>query len=135
MRIGELAAAAAVNVQTLRYYERLGLLPQPARRSSGYRAYDPESVHRVRFIRRAQDLGFTLGGIADLLALPEQSVAACEQVEARAAITLQRIDEKVRDLESMRGALSEYVTTCQRRRPLGECPLLRALDRPLEEPR
>lgn len=133
MRIGELAAAAAVNVQTLRYYERLGLLPQPARRSSGYRVYDPESVRRVRFIKRAQDLGFTLGEIADLLALRERSVSACEQVEARAAATLRRIDEKVRDLESMKGALSEYVTTCQRRQPLGECPLLRALDRPISD--
>ena len=135
MRIGELAAAAAVNVQTLRYYERLGLLPQPARRTSGYRAYATDSVRRVRFIKRAQDLGFTLGEIADLLALRERSVSACEQVEARAASTLHRIDEKIRDLESMRGALFQYVTTCQRREPLGDCPLLRALDRPLEEPR
>ena len=135
MRIGELAALAAVNVQTLRYYERLGLLPQPARRTSGYRAYATDSVRRVRFIKRAQDLGFTLGEIADLLALRERSVSACEQVEARAAATLHRIDEKIRDLESMRGALFQYVTTCQRREPLGECPLLCALDRPLEESR
>lgn len=133
MRIGEVAAAAAVNVQTLRYYERVGLLPEPERRSSGYRAYDPESVRRVRFIRRAQDLGFTLGEIADLLDLREQSASACEQVEARASATLGRIREKIRDLESMRAALSEYVTTCHSRRTLGECPLLRALDRPAGE--
>ena len=133
MRIGEVAAAAAVNVQTLRYYERVGLLPQPARRSSGYRAYGADSVRRVRFIKRAQDLGFTLGEIADLLALREQSLTACEQVETRASAALRRIDAKVRDLESMRDALSEYVTTCQSRRPFGDCPLLRALDRRLEE--
>jgi MerR family transcriptional regulator, copper efflux regulator len=134
MRIGEVAIAAAVNIQTLRYYERVGLIPEPARRASGYRAYDGESVRRVRFIKRAQDLGFTLGEIADLLTLREQSGIACEQVEARASATRRRIDEKVRDLEAMRQALSEYVTTCQTRRPVDECPLLRALDRPLEDP-
>lgn len=132
MRIGEVAAAAAVNIQTLRYYERVGLLPKPARQTSGYRAYDPETVRRVRFVKRAQDLGFTLGEIADLLGLREQSVSACEQVEARASATVARIAEKIRDLEGMKAALSEYVTNCRRRRPLGECPLLRALDRPNE---
>ena len=133
MRIGEVAAAAAVNVQTLRYYERVGLLPKPERRSSGYRAYDPQSVRRLRFIKRAQDLGFKLGEIGDLLALREQSESACEQVEARASATLERIREKIRDLESMRAALSEYLTACHSRRPLDECPLLRALDLPTEE--
>jgi DNA-binding transcriptional MerR regulator len=68
MLIGQVAAAAAVNVQTLRYYERVGLLPRPARRASGYRTYTRDTVQRVRFIKRAQELGFTLGEIADLLA-------------------------------------------------------------------
>jgi Hg(II)-responsive transcriptional regulator len=132
MRIGEVATAAAVNIQTLRYYERVGLLPAPARHSSGYRAYDGGTVRRVRFIKRAQELGFTLNEIADLLAFREQSETACEQVEARASATLERIDAKLRDLQNMRTALSEYVTTCRRRRPVAECPLLRALDHPAE---
>jgi Hg(II)-responsive transcriptional regulator len=134
MRIGEVAAQAAVNVQTLRYYERVGLLPSPARRASGYRAYDPHTVRRVRFIKRAQELGFTLAEIGDLLALREESDTACAQVEARASATLDRIAEKIHDLESMRSALSEYVQVCRARRPLADCPLLRALDRPIEEP-
>jgi Hg(II)-responsive transcriptional regulator len=129
MRIGEVAAEAAVNVQTLRYYERVGLLPKPARRRSGYRAYDVQIVRRVRFIKRAQELGFTLAEIADLLAFREQSESACAQVEARSSTTLDRIDDKIRDLESMRAALKEYVICCQRRQPLEDCPLLRALDR------
>ncbi|MGQ0648364.1 MAG: heavy metal-responsive transcriptional regulator [Gemmatimonadaceae bacterium] len=133
MRIGEVAAAAAVNAQTLRYYERVGLLPEPARRSSGYREYDVDTVRRVRFIKRAQDLGFTLSEIADLLALREQSETACEQVEARASATLERIGEKIHDLEQMRAALSQYVRSCRRGRPVAECPLLRALDRSVEE--
>jgi Hg(II)-responsive transcriptional regulator len=132
MKIGEVASAAAVNIQTLRYYERVGLLPKPVRRPSGYRAYDRETVRRVRFIKRAQELGFTLAEIADLLALKEQSRSACEQVEARASATLVRIEEKIQDLESMRAALTEYVRTCRRPQPLGECPLLRALDREAE---
>jgi Hg(II)-responsive transcriptional regulator len=129
MKIGEVAAEAAVNIQTLRYYERVGLLPEPGRRPSGYRAYHRDTVRRVRFIKRAQELGFTLAEIGELLAFREQSVSACEQVEARASATLVRIEEKIRDLESMRAALTEYVTTCRRPRPLDECPLLRALDR------
>ena len=135
MRIGEVAARAAVNVQTLRYYERVGLLPEPGRRASGYRAYDPSIVRRVRFIKRAQELGFTLGEIADLLEFREQSVSACERVEVRASATLVRIEEKIRDLERMREALTEYVTTCRQPQPIGDCPLLRALDRATEEQR
>lgn len=133
MRIGEVAAAARVNVQTLRYYERVGLLPEPARRSSGYRDYDTGTVRRVRFIKRAQELGFTLAEVTDLLALREQSETACEQVEVRASAALERIVEKVRDLERMRSALSEYVSSCRRGRPVAECPLLKTLDRSLEE--
>jgi MerR family transcriptional regulator, copper efflux regulator len=133
MRIGEVAAEAAVNVQTLRYYERVGLLPAPARRASGYRSYDVHTVRRVRFIKRAQELGFTLAEIGDLLGFRERSESACAQVEARASATLDRIAEKIRDLESIRSALSEYVNSCRRQQPLGECPLLRALDRSFED--
>ena len=132
MRIGEVAAQAAVNIQTLRYYERLGLLPEPERRASGYRSYEPQTVRRVRFIKRAQDLGFTLGEIRELLAMRERAATACGQVEARASATLGRIDEKIRDLESMRAALTQYVRACRAERPVGECPLLAALDRPTE---
>jgi Hg(II)-responsive transcriptional regulator len=128
MLIGQVAAAAAVNVQTLRYYERVGLLPRPARRASGYRNYSRDTVRRVRFIKRAQDLGFTLGEIADLLALRRQSVSACERAQTRAAATQDRIAEKIRDLERMRTGLAAYVTACSRRRPLAACPLLSALD-------
>jgi MerR family copper efflux transcriptional regulator len=128
MLIGQVATAAAVNVQTLRYYERVGLLPRPARRASGYRTYPADTVRRVRFIKRAQDLGFTLGEIADLLALRRQSVSACERAQTRAAATRDRIAEKIRDLERMRTGLTAYVTACSRRRPIADCPLLSALD-------
>jgi Hg(II)-responsive transcriptional regulator len=135
MRIGEVAAEAAVNIQTLRYYERVGLLPKPERRPSGYRAYDRDTVRRVRFIKRSQELGFTLGEIGELLALREQSAIACERVEAQASATLVRIEDKIRDLERMRAALVEYVTICRRSETMGECPLLRALDTAAEAKR
>jgi len=131
MRTGEAAARSGVNVQTLRYYERLGLLPKPPRGGSGYRAYGQDAVRRVRFIKRAQELGFTLAEIADLLALHEESQTACRRVEARAAATLARIEANIHDLEKMRGALEAYVTACRGERPVDECPLLTALDRPV----
>ena len=129
MRIGEVAAGAAVNIQTLRYYERVGLLPKPARGTSGYRAYGGDAVRRVRFIKRAQELGFTLAEIADLLAFREEAARSCDRVEARASATVERISEKIHDLERMRTALSRYVNACRSREPLAECPLLGALER------
>ncbi len=130
MRIGEVASAAAVNAQTLRYYERVGLLPAPERRASGYRSYDAETVRRVRFIKRAQELGFTLREIADLLAMRRESVSACKRAEARVARTLVRIESSIRDLERMRLALEEYAVACRERRSPDECPLLQTLDDP-----
>jgi MerR family copper efflux transcriptional regulator len=127
VRIGELASQTNVAIETLRYYEKRGLLQEPERSPAGYRAYGPETVRRVRFIRRAQELGFTLREIADLLTFWEDSATACGKVEARATATLQRIDEKIRDLERMRSALAQYVTACRTREALSECPLLASL--------
>ena len=132
MRIGEVAAEAAVNIQTLRYYERVGLLPRPNRNPSGYREYGANAVRRVRFVKRAQELGFTLAEVGDLLTFREQSQTACQHVEARASTTLDRINEKIRDLECIRSALSEYVDSCRKGPPVGECPLLQALDRSID---
>jgi MerR family transcriptional regulator, copper efflux regulator len=127
MRIGEIAAEAQVNIQTLRYYERRGLLGTPTRRASGYREFSPDDVQRVRFIRRAQDLGFTLQEIGDLLALQAESTHSCGVVEQRASGTLERIDEKIKDLKRMRMALAKYVNACRDQRSLETCPLLTAL--------
>ena len=127
MRIGEIAAEADVNIQTLRYYERRGLLEPPTRRASGYREYDRDDVQRVRFIRRAQDLGFTLQEIGDLLALQGDATRSCSVVERRASQTLDRIDDKIKDLRRMRTALAKYVNACRDQRSLETCPLLTAL--------
>lgn len=129
MRIGEVAARASVTVETLRYYERRGLLPAPERLQSGYREYEPDTVRRVHFVRHAQELGFTLEEIADLLTLWKDSSTSCDQVADRAAATLLRIDEKMRQLGRMRDALGQYVNACRAKRSLSECPLLETLGR------
>jgi MerR family copper efflux transcriptional regulator len=133
MRIGEVAAEAGVGIQTLRYYERRGLLPIPKRQTSGYRRYDADVIQRVRFIRRAQDLGFTLQEITDLLTLWSDSSRSCGLVEHRASDTLARINDKIRDLERMRGALAHYVTACRDRQSFDTCPLLAALGQDNDE--
>lgn len=130
MRIGQAAAQAAVNVQTLRYYERRGLVPAPDRRASGYREYGPAAVDRVRFIKHAQSLGFTLDEIADLLALRVSAETACAQVEAQAARAVARIDEKVDQLTRMRAVLTQLAAACQRQDLTGDCPILHALEHP-----
>ncbi|HWZ58676.1 MAG TPA: heavy metal-responsive transcriptional regulator [Gemmatimonadaceae bacterium] len=128
MRIGQVAAQAAVNIQTLRYYERRGLMPAVERRESGYREYDPTAVDRVRFIKHAQALGFTLDEIGDLLALRVSADTACAQVEARAELAIARIDEKVDHLTRMRAVLGRLATACQRQDLTGDCPILHALE-------
>ena len=130
MRIGELAMEAGVNIQTLRYYERRGLLSAPERLASGYRVYGPESVRRVRFIRRAQELGFTLQEIGDLLTLWSDSAKSCQAVEGRARAALDRTDQKIAGLRRMRRGLSQYVAACKQRPALDDCPLLRVLGEP-----
>jgi len=127
LRIGEVAGRAGVNVQTLRFYERRGLLPEPPRRTSGYREYAPESVRRVRFIKRAQELGFTLAEVEELLRLREDPRIPCREVRATAETKIAHIEEKMRRLRAMRAALAALVESCAANRE-HHCPLLEALD-------
>src|SRR5512146_171004 len=127
MRIGELATQAGVSAQTLRYYERRGLLEAERGATSGFRDYAATAVRQVLFIRRAQDLGFTLEEIRDLLGLWPDSSRSCPAVEARARATLGRIDEKIADLSQMRESLSKYVEACRKRAVVEPCPLLEEL--------
>ena len=127
LRIGEVAGRAGVNVQTLRFYERRGLLPEPPRRASGYREYAPESVRRVRFIKRAQEIGFTLAEVEELLRLREDPRIPCREVRATAETKIADIEEKMRRLRAMRAALAALVESCVANRE-HHCPLLEALD-------
>ncbi len=125
---GELAKRAGVNVETLRFYERKGLLPVPPRRASGYREYPPGDVRRIRFIRRAQDLGFSLGEIRELLAIRVRRGATAAEIRSRAGEKLEDVRRKIADLKAIERALEKLADACPGEGPLGECPILQHLD-------
>lgn len=128
MKIGELSRRAGVNVQTVRYYERRGLLTPANRRASGYREYESDALDRLHFIKRAQELGFTLAEIGDLLALRLDPHTPAAAVKARANAKIDDIDRKIHDLERIRHALVHLAGRCRGGKgPAGECPLLEAL--------
>src|SRR5919106_3198304 len=131
LTIGQLATRAGVNIQTVRYYERRGLMPRPAGTRAGYRQYRPEAADRLRFIRRAQDLGFSLEEIAELLALRVKHASACATVEARARAKIAIVERKIGELQRMRRTLERLAAACEQREATGECPILEALE---EEP-
>jgi DNA-binding transcriptional MerR regulator len=126
LRIGEVAAVAGVPTPTLRFYERRGLLKARGRRDSGYRIYAADDVKTVRFIKRAQSLGFSLREVRELLSLRDEE-RACGEVRRAAELKLKAVDEKLHHLNAMRGALSALLKTCGDRGGR-RCPLLEALD-------
>ena len=128
LTIGDVATQAQVNSETLRYYERRGLLERPPRSDSNYRLYPREAVTRVRFIRRAQEIGFTLQEIGELLSLRATAGAGCGGVRQRAEAKIASVDEKIRTLEAIRAALAELVAQCSGRGPITDCPILESLD-------
>lgn len=128
MTSGQLAKAANVNTETLRYYERRGLMPEPPRRESGYRTYPQESVARLNFIKGAQDLGFSLEEIKELLVLRVDETASRSAVRQRAQDKVAQIDEKIRKLQQMRDALDHLIEQCSGKGPTNECPILEAME-------
>lgn len=128
LNIGEVAQQCCVTVETLRYYEREGLIPSPERGANGYRRYSPDVIRRIRFIKRAQDVGFTLKDTADLLSLRTDPGASCKDVQKRALEKLSEIDEKVEMLIRMRDILTIWANACPSEGPVSECPILDALD-------
>jgi MerR family mercuric resistance operon transcriptional regulator len=129
MTIGQLAEDAGVNVETVRFYERKGLITQPSRPETGYRRYDQQTSRRIRFIREAQELGFSLTEIRQLLSLRVDPKTSCAQVKDAAESKIVSIDEKISTLKTMRKALVEITNTCSGTGPTTECPILDALDR------
>jgi MerR family mercuric resistance operon transcriptional regulator len=115
-------------VETLRYYERRGLVARPLRNVANYRLYSAEIVQRVRFIKHAQALGFSLKEIKELLALRAAPRARCADVRIRAEAKINTIDAKIRALQAMRKALAKLVTECAGHGPITDCPILEALD-------
>ncbi|MBA3547007.1 MAG: MerR family transcriptional regulator [Planctomycetes bacterium] len=132
MKTGELAARAGVNVQTLRYYERRGLLKEPGRRPSGYREYPADAVSVIRFIKRAQELGFTLAEVEEVLLLQERD-APCAEVRAIAEAKMLDVQSKIRHLRAMKRSLAALVRACVTRRSLRGCSIIEALSDRREE--
>ena len=127
LMIGQLARRAEVGVETVRFYEREGLLEEPARRPSGYRQYDEGVVDRLRFIRRAKQLGFTLKEIRELLSLRIDPATTCGDVKSRAEAKLEDIAAKIRSLQRMKRALVKLTKACSGRGAASECPILESL--------
>lgn len=128
MRTGEVAREAGVNVQTLRYYEREGLLREPPRRESGYRVYGPEAVRIVRFIKRAQELGFSLAEVESLIELAHGGPESCEAARALAEHRMAELERRIADLTAMRDSLQRLVATCAMPRGQRECPVMQSIE-------
>jgi MerR family transcriptional regulator, copper efflux regulator len=129
LTIGRLAERAGVGVETIRFYERRGLIPEPRRTASGYRQYPSGEVSRLRFIRRAQELGFSLAEIRELLSLRLDSASDCSAVRERAERKIETIDAKIRDLRRVKNALAELRDVCAGQGPASECAVLEAMAR------
>lgn len=130
---GEVANQAGVNLQTVRYYERRGLIPEPPRTGGGFRQYAPEAVGRIRLVKRAQELGFTLDEIEELLALRADEGADAVEVKRLAEAKAADIAAKIRDLERMKATLDALAAACSGEGSTGDCSILHALDASIRE--
>jgi MerR family copper efflux transcriptional regulator len=128
LKIGEVAERGGVNLQTIRYYEREKLLPEPPRLASGYRVYPDDTVKRVRFIKRAQEIGFTLAEIRELLAIRIDADRDSSEVRAIAQAKISDIEGKIRTLQQMKQALGRMTQRCSGCGPANECPILESID-------
>ena len=124
---GQLAKHANVNLETIRYYERRGLLPEPPRNESGHRRYPLDALRRTEFIKRTQSLGFSLNEISDLLSLRVGTGKTCADVKTRVEAKIKDVQEKIVDLKEIEQALMRLVDKCSGKGPVGQCPILEEL--------
>ena len=135
LSIGQVARRAGIGVETVRFYEREGLLEEPPRRASGYRQYSEQVVARLHFIKRAQKLGFSLKEITELLLLRVDAQTSCEEVKQRTEAKIAEVERKMVELQRMRQALLQVASLCIGQGPGSRCPMLDALDQqePLDQ--
>ena len=127
MTIGQVAKETGVRVETIRFYEKEGLINEPERSPSGYRQYPAEIVQRVLFIQRAKAIGFTLKEVNDLLSIQTKPNARCGDVLDKAATKVEQIEAKINELQRMKHTLQELTEQCASHNPLDNCPILDAL--------
>src|SRR5260370_4161590 len=132
LTIGRLAELGGVHLETIRYYEREGLLPRPPRTRAGYRIFPNDAARRLRFIKRAQQLGFSLTEIRELLTLRLKPGTKRDQIRARAEAKISDIEQKIQTLAAMKRALAQLTTQCSGCGPITECPILESLDHETE---
>jgi len=130
LTIGKVAQRAGVGVETIRFYERQGLISEPPRKDSGYRLYSPDAVARIRFIRKAKELGFSLKEIKELLSLRIDPLTDCADIQERAEAKVRDIEGKIQTLQRMKKALANLVAACPGRGPVSKCPILDTLEDP-----
>lgn len=126
--IGQLAKEAGVHVETVRFYERQGVIDQPPQPASGYRQYPKELIRRILFIKHAQELGFSLREIQELLSLQVGQNATCQDVRQRAQAKLEDVEGKIASLKKIQKELVTLIRTCSGAGPTTECPILDAID-------
>ena len=124
MKIGEVAKLSGTGIETIRFYEREGLLLEPERRPSGYRQYDQSTVERLEYIRRAKELGFTLAEIRELMELSFVSQTCCDHIRQRAETKITDIESKIRSLQQMKRSLGKIVQRCRNKNSTDNCPLV-----------
>lgn len=124
MKIGEIAKRSGIGVETIRFYEREGLLQEPKRRPSGYRQYEESTFERLDYIRRAKELGFTLAEIRELLELSFVAHAGCDHIRQRAEAKVADIEGKIRSLQQMKRSLRKIVERCRTKNSTDDCPLV-----------
>lgn len=127
-KIGKAAELAGVNKETIRYYERRKLIPEPDRMDSGYRLFSNRHVDQIRFIKRAQELGFTLSEIEDLLNLRMDEDTSCSEIKQEAEQKYRDVIRKIEDLERIKKTLTDLIDSCAGNGPKGDCPILEALE-------
>lgn len=128
LTIGKVAKQAGVNIQTVRYYERQRLLMPDGHRESGYRLYTGEAVKKLRFIKNAQELGFTLKEIKGLLRLRVSHRNRCDNVKKKAEAKLQNVQQKIKSLKALENVLLKLIRACRNRSTTGHCPIIKSLD-------
>jgi len=129
-RIGEVASACELPVETIRYYEKQGLLRKPKRTAAGYRLYTDDAIQRLRFVSQAKQLGFSLREIRELLSLRVNPRSKCSDVKKKAERKIAEIEDKIKSLEGMRKALHKLSLACSGKGPASECPILETLESP-----
>jgi MerR family mercuric resistance operon transcriptional regulator len=127
-KIGEVARRARVNKETVRYYEKRGLIPTPDRRYSGYRIFTQRHIDQIKFIKRAQELGFTLSEIKELLELRLNEETSCSGISKEARKKCEDVTEKIEDLQRIKKTLVDLINSCSGSGPKGDCPILKALE-------